>query len=124
VEEVTNFTKAGGGCGDCAGKIEALLAEPLVPLTPLAKTPKPAAKKLTNLQRMQLVAKVIDQEIRPSLQRDRGDIELVDIDGSDVIVALRGACSSCPSSQLTLKEFVEKRLQELVEPDIRVKEAS
>jgi NifU-like protein len=124
VEEVTNFTKAGGGCGDCAAKIEALLAEPLVPLTPLAPKAKPAAKKLTNLQRMQLVAKVIDEEIRPSLQRDRGDIELIDIDGADVTVALRGACSSCPSSQLTLKEFVEKRLQELVEPDIRVKEAS
>jgi len=121
LEEVTNFTKAGGGCGDCALKIEALLAEAAGGGP--APAVKPAPKKLTNLQRMKFVTKVIDDEIRPSLQRDRGDIELVDIDGLTVIVALRGACTSCPSSQLTLKEFVEKRLQELVEPEIMVKEA-
>jgi len=123
VEEITNFTKAGGGCGDCVPHLESILAsvagEALKPLAPV----RPATKKLTNLQRMQLVTKVIDEEIRPSLQKDRGDIELVDIEGTIVIVALRGACSSCPSSQLTLKEFVETRLRELVEPEITVREA-
>jgi len=123
VEEITNFTKAGGGCGDCVPHLESILAsvagETLKPLAPA----RPATKKLTNLQRMQLVTKVIDEEIRPSLQKDRGDIELVDIEGTIVIVALRGACSSCPSSQLTLKEFVETRLRELVEPEITVREA-
>jgi len=39
-----------------------------------------------------------------------------------VLVSLRGACSSCKSSQLTLKQFVEKRLREAVEPDITVVE--
>ena len=47
---------------------------------------------------MQLVSKVIDEEIRPSLKKDGGDIELIDIEGQKVVVALRGACIGCPSS--------------------------
>jgi len=62
--------------------------------------------------------------IRPSLRQDGGDIELVDLDGHDVIVKLRGACHSCPSSQLTLTDFVQKTLREQVEPGIRVKGAA
>ncbi len=120
VEDVTDYTKAGGGCGDCAGRIAEILAEELGTSPP--ETP-PKAKKLTNLERMRLVSQVIDEEIRPSLKKDRGDIELVDIEGHVVIVSLRGSCKGCPSSALTLKEFVEKRLREAVEPEIVVKEA-
>jgi len=125
-EEVTNFTKAGGGCGECILDIERLImevrgekepAEGAVPVRD--KTPK----RLTNIQRMQLVSKVIDEEIRPSLRKDGGDIELVDIDGPTVVVSLRGACVGCPSAQLTLKQLVERRLRETVEPDIVIKEA-
>jgi len=121
VEEITDFTKAGGGCGKCLDKLADLLAESKgqkKALTPLEV--KPAG--LTNLQRMKLVAKVIDEEISPSLQKDGGNIELVDVDGKRVLVQLRGACSSCKSSQLTLKQFVEKRLRETVEHDIVVEE--
>ncbi|WP_243440139.1 Fe-S cluster assembly protein NifU [Fundidesulfovibrio soli] len=121
VEEITDFTKAGGGCGKCLDKLADLLAEAKGQkkvLTPL--TVKPAG--LTNLQRMKLVNKVIEEEISPSLQQDGGNIELVDVDGKRVLVQLRGACSSCKSSQLTLKQFVEKRLRETVEPDIVVEE--
>ena len=120
VEDVTNFTKAGGGCGECALDIEKILIELTGKEAPKAEL-KPA-KQLTNIQRMQLVSKVIDEEIRPSLKKDGGDIELVDIDGHDVVVSLRGACVGCPSSQLTLKEVVERRLREAVEPEIRIRE--
>ena len=65
----------------------------------------------------------MDEEIRPNLKKDGGDIELVDIDGKTVLVALRGACKGCPVSNVTLTEFVQKRLQEQVEADIVVKEA-
>ncbi|MFP5239002.1 MAG: Fe-S cluster assembly protein NifU [Acidobacteriota bacterium] len=121
VEEITDFTKAGGGCGKCLDKLADLLAEAKGQkkvLKPLEV--KPAG--LTNLQRMKLVNKVIEEEISPSLQQDGGNIELVDVDGKRVLVQLRGACSSCKSSQLTLKQFVEKRLRETVEPDIVVEE--
>lgn len=121
VEEVTDFTKAGGGCGNCLGRIAELVAEargekPLVPLV------IPVQPRLTNLERMKRVSALIDEEIRPALRKDGGDIELVDLDGKIVLVRLQGACSSCQSSQATLKEFVEKRLREAVEPDLAVQE--
>ncbi|MEL7641464.1 MAG: Fe-S cluster assembly protein NifU [Solidesulfovibrio sp.] len=122
VEEVTDFTKAGGGCGDCKEKLQAILDEELGKAPPAAPEPV-AAKPLTNLERMRRVAQVMDEEIRPNLKKDGGDIELVDIDGKTVLVALRGACKGCPVSNVTLTDFVQKRLQELVEPDITVREA-
>ena len=71
---------------------------------------------------MQKVMTVLEEVIRPRLKQDGGDIELVDIDGSTVSVALRGMCSSCPSSRLTVEGFVQQTLREQVEPDIIVKE--
>ena len=65
----------------------------------------------------------MDEEIRPNLKKDGGDIELVDIDGKTVLVALRGACKGCPVSNVTLTDFVQQRLRELVEADIIVREA-
>ena len=56
------------------------------------------------------VSAVID-EIRPLLQADGGDIELVDIEGGVVKVRLRGACAGCPGAQMTLKMAVERRIK-------------
>jgi len=53
-------------------------------------------------------------EIRPLLQADGGDIELVDIEGGVVKVRLRGACAGCPGAQITLRMAVERRLKEKV----------
>ena len=123
VEEVTHFTKAGGGCGDCLNDIQKLLDEELGK-TAACEVPEPQPRTLSNVQRMQLVVKTLEEDIRPSLQKDGGDIELVDIDGKEVKVALRGMCTHCPSSQLTLTNFVQRTLREHVEPDITVKEVS
>jgi len=118
VEDVTNYTKAGGGCGGCqdaiAQIIERVKAEPKAGSRP----------KLTNLQKIRLIEETIEREIRPSLKQDGGDIEILDIIGNRVIVALRGACASCKASNITLKDFVEHRLRELVAPDINVEEAA
>ena len=57
-------------------------------------------------------------KIREGLKREGGDIELVDIKGSTVYVKLTGACSTCPMSTLTMKNWVEKTLkQEVPEVD-------
>lgn len=121
VEEVTNYTKAGGACGDCLDQIAEILAAELGQ----PKTDKPAGqtRKLTNVQRMQMIMKTLDEEIRPRLAADGGDIELVDVEGTRVLVALRGRCSMCRSSLVTLKDLVEKVLREQVDPDIVVEEA-
>jgi len=123
VEEITDFTKAGGGCGECQERLAAILAEELGKPAPAPAAEAPAKKGLTNLERVRLVTRVMEEEIRPNLKKDGGDIELLDIEGKTVLVALRGACKGCPVSNVTLTEFVQKRLQEQVEPDILVKEA-
>jgi NifU-like protein len=120
VEDVTHYTKAGGGCERCVPDIQRILSEVLGTREEKARAAQP--KRLTNLQRIQLVQKVIDEEVRPTLQADGGDLELVDVDGPTVYVSLRGTCTHCPSSQLTLKGGVETRLRELVDPEIRVVE--
>ncbi|WP_319763030.1 Fe-S cluster assembly protein NifU [Maridesulfovibrio sp.] len=122
LEEVTNFTKAGGGCEECHDRIQEIITETITgeAAKPAPEPEKPA--KMTNIKRFQLVSKTIDEEIRPALNKDGGDIELIDIDGHDVIVSLRGSCVGCPSSGHTLKGFVERRLKETVEPEITVRE--
>jgi Fe-S cluster biogenesis protein NfuA len=53
-------------------------------------------------------------KVRPMLQRDGGDIELVDVTGGIAKVRLTGACKGCPMSQMTLKQGVEKLLMKEV----------
>ena len=122
VEEITNYTKAGGACGDCQDQIAEILAAELKqkPLTELRPVSKP---RMTNVQRMQLVMKTIEEEIRPQLAADGGDIELVDVDGKRVVVSLRGRCAQCRSSEVTIRNLVERVLREHVEADIVVEEA-
>ena len=63
------------------------------------------------------VQKVIDQ-IRPALQNDGGDIELVEIIGDEVHVRFTGACAGCPMSSMTLTNFVEAKIKEFV-PEVK-----
>jgi Fe-S cluster biogenesis protein NfuA len=67
------------------------------------------------------VEKVLD-EIRPGLQADGGDVELVDITEDGIVrVKLTGACAGCPMSTLTLKMAIEKKLIEKI-PEIKTVE--
>jgi NifU-like protein len=118
VEQVTHYTKAGGGCGGCHRDIEAIIAR----VQGRAPAAKPAAPPMTNLQRINRIQEVIQNEIRPLLQADGGDVELVDVDGKRVQVAFRGHCAWCPVSDVTLKGAVQAKLRELVDPDIVVED--
>ncbi|GCL70724.1 MULTISPECIES: NifU family protein [Paenibacillus] len=60
------------------------------------------------------VLEVLDK-LRPFLQRDGGDVELVDVEDGVVKLKLMGACGSCPSSTITLKAGIERALLEEVE---------
>jgi len=120
VEDVTHYTKAGGGCGSCHAEIERILAR--VWGEKEAGPVREKVKKLTNIQRMKLIEETMEREIRPALRADGGDIELVDIYGTKVIVALRGTCTHCPSAEFTLKEYVEKKLREQVDAEIVLEE--
>jgi len=118
-EQVTHFTKAGGACGGCIPKIKELIAE-VTGEQKKAPEAKPGAK-LTNLRKMQLIQETLENEVRPQLWQDGGDLELIDIDGPVVQVAFRKACAGCSSSGYTAK-FVEQKLREMVSPDIVVQE--
>ncbi len=123
LEQVTDFTKAGGGCQACHPKIKEILAGlwQILPEEPAEKN-LPGGKKLTNLQKIRLIEETLEREILPPIRSDGGDLELVDIDGNTIYVALRGNCSFCPQSQFTLKNFVEAKLREFVSSDLVVEE--
>ena len=126
VDDVTAFTKAGGGCGECRDEIAEIIEAELKREGETIEQPvkKPAEEKpagLSNLQRMQKVMEVINM-IRPQLQADGGDIELVDINGKVVSVRLQGSCHGCAASQVTLHQVIEQILRQQVEPDIVIEE--
>jgi Fe-S cluster biogenesis protein NfuA len=63
------------------------------------------------------VETVLD-EMRPYLMADGGNVELVELDGPIVKLRLNGACGSCPSSTMTLRMGIERRLREMI-PEIQ-----
>ena len=118
VEEVTNYTKAGGGCENCHDTIREIIA------TVRAEEKHVAKPKLTNIQKIRMIEEVIEGEIRPSLKHDGGDVELIDVIGNRVLVAKRGNCAVCQASEQTFKNLVENKLQELVWSELVVEEVS
>ncbi|CAB5127517.1 Iron-sulfur cluster assembly scaffold protein NifU [Olavius algarvensis associated proteobacterium Delta 3] len=120
IEDVTDFVKAGGGCGNCHDNIQDIIDRVLGKGPRLKK--KPAA--LTNIQKIKLIEDALSREVRPELKKDGGDIELIDVDGNRVLVALRGRCATCTASEVTLKHYVESKLRELVTPELVVEEVS
>ena len=123
VEEITNFTKAGGGCGKCEEKLRLILQETVGGKAEIV-IPQMPQKKMTALQKIKKIEEVLEREVRPGLRKDGGDIELVDVDGDFVTVSLRGTCKSCSKSQTTIKDYVEKKLREFVLPSLIVEENS
>jgi len=117
-EDVTNYCKAGGGCGTCLDDIQEILdgiwrEQPAAP-EPVQRQP------LTTVQKVLKVQEVIDKEIRPLLERDGGSVELVDIIGDQVQVRFRGRCAVCPTSHVTMEHLVQAKLREYVDSRLSV----
>ena len=111
VEEVTNYTKAGGACGKCKSIIQDII-------NTYYNKQQAEIDKLTPTQWILKVNNVIETQISPELQKDGGDIELVDIKNKSIYVKLKGRCSGCKNSTMTLKNFAEKVLQDSLGTDI------
>ncbi len=118
IEGVTDYVKAGGGCGNCHDRIQDIIDTILGTARPLKKK----APALTNLQKIRLIEESIEREINPTLKKDAGSLELVDVDGNRVLVRMGGSCASCVKSPVTLKHYVESKLRELVAPELVVEE--
>ncbi len=146
LDQVMNFTKATGGCGTCAEKVEGVLArvhaamvtegkltpeqafdpsstqgvrKPKAKVSPLAVQKKNGAPiKLTNVQRIRLIEQCLE-ELRPVFRRDGGDCELIDVEDNRVFVKFSGACLGCQLASVTL-EGVQERLMEKLGQPLRV----
>mgnify|MGYP001011291178 FL=1 len=71
---------------------------------------------------MEKVQAVLDQ-VRPMLQRDGGDVELVEVTADGIVkVRLQGACGSCPMSTMTLKMGIEKAIKEQIPEIVEVQQ--
>jgi NifU-like protein len=123
VEEVTNYCKAGGGCGGCKGEIEKIIQRIQGDKIKESAVSAPAkGRKLTNIQKIQLIQETINEQIRPALRNHGGNIELIDVDGNKVIVAFRGMCAQCKLAEFTMKDVVEAKLREFVSEELFVEE--
>ena len=114
VEEVTNYTKAGGGCRQCVGEIEKILKDYWT------RAEHKAFASMTVVEKVKLVEKVLAEDVNPKLKLDGGWIELVDLEGNKLKVRFLGMCSGCPSSGRTLKNVVEKELRDKIDPALVV----
>ncbi|WP_445637398.1 Fe-S cluster assembly protein NifU [Nostoc sp. DSM 114161] len=129
-EQVTNYVKAGGGCGSCLANIDDIIKsvrqEAIAPdlnnygVKVATEIVTSKERSLTNVQKIALIQKVLDEEVRPVLIADGGDVELYDVEGDRVKVILQGACGSCSSSTATLKIAIEARLQDRVSKNLVV----
>ena len=124
LDDVINYTKAGGGCTSCHEKIEEILDQikkrrgqklEVIP----AEAPAPAARaprftEMTLAQRVMRVEAMIEK-VRPQLRADHGDVELIEIDGKTIYVKMMGACQGCSMEQATLGGIQQKLIEEFGE---------
>ena len=131
VEDVTNYTKAGGGCAACHEDIEAILEKVLKErgevfdphAAPIEKPIITAVKApLTNLQRIKKIEEVLTS-LRPQLMADGGDVELVEVIDNIAYVNMTGACNGCQMAAMTIAG-IQQRLMEVLGEFIRVVPAS
>lgn len=133
IPEITDATKAGGGCMSChhvPGGLQDLLDEiwgetgPSLKVLPEMPQPvQPAAAQgptLSPYQFSKKVEKAMEEYVRPMLQKDGGDMEIVDIKDTLVYCRLKGACAGCQKANQTLKMMVEKTLKDMVDDRVKV----
>jgi len=118
VEQVTHYTKAGGGCSSCHEGIEEVLARVMAEqgetFDPTARVAEAKSVEMSPFQRMKRIEMIIES-IRPQLQADRGDVELIDVSGNTVTVKMTGACSGCQMAGMTLGGIQQRLMEELGE---------
>lgn len=116
IEDVMNYTKAGGACGHCHLVVQKIIDEIK------NKKEKVDIKNMSVTQLVLKINNVIEKYISNELRKDGGDIELIDVKDNKVFVSLKGSCRSCKFSSNTLKNFVEASLKEHISSDIEVVE--
>jgi len=112
-DDVQRLTSSGLACGRCRENIEHIIKK-------YVKSDN--KEKLNPVQKIIKINTIMETVIAPELRKDFGDIELINVEGNNVYVSLKGHCSTCHNAKLTLKNFVETKLKELVDEEITVSE--
>ncbi len=144
IPDLTAATKAGGACMTChhqPGGLQDLLNEVwgvdaaaeapvtggvdvseagVVQAVDLRQPPPKPEVTLSPFQFMKQVEQTVDSYIRPMLQKDKGDLDIIDIKDKTIYVRLAGACSTCIGANQTIKLLVERSLREQVDEQINV----
>ncbi len=120
-EDVKSFCKAGSGCGMCMDQIAEIMADVHAREAQTCQAAQAApTTKLTTLQKIKLIEETLEQQVRPVLKKDGGDVELIDVEGDTVKIAFRGMCAGCRSASLTRDSLITAKLREFVDPAINV----
>ncbi len=132
IPDITAAIKAGGACTSChhaPGGLQDILDETWgrdegavreTPAAPTGATDGEGRASLSPYQFAKQVEQVVDVYVRPMLQRDQGDIDIVDIKDQLVYCHLKGACAGCVGAGMTLKMMVEQTLKDRVDERIKV----
>lgn len=139
IPDITNAIKAGGACMSChhvPGGLQDLLNDvwgatdpgsvslPVLPEVPDAPTTDaaspPEQPAISPYQFAKKIEKTVEEYIRPQLQRDGGDVEIVDIKDTVIYCRFAGACAHCAGANQTLKMLIERGLKDQVDERIRV----
>ena len=137
VEDITRYTKAGAFCKSCIrpgghesrphylvdilASTRAEMERERVKAVP--ERPKRFAE-MSLIQRHRTVEQVLDEKVRPSLLKDGGNLEVVDMretgGATEVLISYQGACRGCPSAATGTQALIEEALQKELDPGIRV----
>ena len=131
IPEITSAVKAGGACMSChhvPGGLQDLLNEawgkqdsaPVAVPADAGDGPATEEPAVSPYRFMKQIEETVEGYIRPMLQKDGGDIEIIDIKGTLVYTRLGGACQGCAGAGQTLQALVEKTLKDQVDERIRV----
>ena len=121
VDEVTDYCKAGGACGNCRGAIQEIL-DKLAGKVEKTENAEEPPRKPSKFQMMKQIDAFFEKEIRPALRKDHGDIELIDYDNGKVVIAFHGMCKGCPSAAATRRDFIQTKLREAIDKSLEVVE--
>lgn len=124
LEQVLNYTKAGGGCGACHEKIEwvlnRLLADRAEEVEPIAEKEPSSSQTFRDKESEQALILATLASLRPHLQADGGDVELVTFNDDTVVIRLSGSCLGCGMAEQTISG-IQHQLSEKLGRTIRIR---
>ena len=129
ISEITNALKAGGGCTAChhaPGGLQDLLNEiwgdssSTASVMPDVPDRQETGEVLSPYRLGRLIEEVIEQEVRPILHQEGGDLELIDIKEFQVYCRMTGSCRTCKSASQTMKLLVEQKLKDGIDNRVQV----